>query len=218
MPLQTFLNLDKERQEEIRQKAYKEFAMYDYKNASLSNIVKKLGLAKGSFYRYFESKLDLYSYLLEHATQLRMSSVNRLVETEKTDFFKILIENFRDKIEFDIKHPLESIFTYKVLLETNNPEIQHIIINLKREIFNYVEILLTEFKKKGAIRQDIDIQLTAFSVFQIQVGLFDYLTHYKGVDFIKNIKEGKTVFSIDKEEIMKIVKGMVELLRIGISK
>jgi TetR/AcrR family transcriptional regulator len=218
MPLQTFLNLDKERQEEIRQKAYKEFAMYDYKNASLSNIVKKLGLAKGSFYRYFESKLDLYSYLLEHATQLRMSSVNRLVETEKTDFFKILIENFRDKIEFDIKHPLESIFTYKVLLETNNPEIQHIIINLKRKIFNYIEILLTEFKKKGAIRQDIDIQLTAFSVFQIQVGLFDYLTHYKGVDFIKNIEEGKTVFSIDKEEIMKIVKGMVELLRIGISK
>ncbi|NJO90008.1 MAG: TetR/AcrR family transcriptional regulator [Chloroflexia bacterium] len=217
MPLQTFQNLDKERQEEIRKVAYREFAMNDYNNASVSNIVKKLNLAKGSFYRYFENKLDLYSYLLEHATQLRMTSINKLVGTEKTDFFKILIENFRDKIEFDIKHPLESVFTYKVLLETNNPEIQHVIVNLKREIFNYVEILLSEFKEKGVIRQDIDIQLTAFSVFQIQVGLFDYLTHYKGVDFIKNIEEGKTVFSIDKDEIMKIVEGMVELLRIGIS-
>ncbi len=218
MPLQTFLNLDKKRQEEIRQVAYNEFASHDYNSASVSNIVKKLGLAKGSFYRYFENKLDLYSYLLEHATNLRMSSVNKLVETEKEDFFKILTENFRDKIEFDFKHPLESIFTYKVLLETNNPEIKHIIIKLKQGIFKYVETLLENFKASGKIRQDIDVQLTAFSVFQIQVGVFDYLSHYKGVDFIKNIKDGKTIFAIKKEEVMKTVEKMVELLKIGITK
>ena len=216
MPLQTFQNLDKKRQEEIRQVAYKEFAMHDYNNASVTTIVKELGLAKGSFYRYFENKLDLYSYLLEHATQLRMNSVNSLVKSEKVDFFNILTENFRDKIEFDIEHPLESIFTYKVLLETNNPEIQPIIINLKQEIFKYVEILLEEFKKAGSIRQDVDIQLTAFSIYQIQVGIFDYLTHYKGVDFAQNIKEGRTIFSIEKKEIMKVVEGMVELLKSGI--
>ena len=127
-----------------------------------------------------------------------------------------MTENFRDKIEFDIEHPLESIFTYKVLLETNNPEIQPIIINLKQEIFKYVEILLEEFKKAGSIRQDVDIQLTAFSIYQIQVGIFDYLTHYKGVDFAQNIKEGRTIFSIEKKEIMKVVEGMVELLKSGI--
>ena len=218
MPLQTFHNLEKERQEEIRQVAYKEFARHDYNNASVSNIVKNLGLAKGSFYRYFESKLDLYNYLLEHATQLRMHSINKLVEEEKTDFFKILVQNFKNKIEFDIEHPLESIFTYKVLLETNNHEIQHIISKLKQGIFKYVEDLLEQFIALGKIRQDIDVQLTAFSVFQIQVGLFDYLTHYKGVDFIKNIEEGKTVFSIEKVEIMKIVEKMVKLLKTGISK
>jgi len=216
MPLQTFRNLGKDKQEKIRQVAYKEFAIYDYKNASVTNIVKELGLAKGSFYRYFENKLDLYGYLLEYTTQLRMKSINKLVESEKTDFFNILIENFKDKIEFDIKHPLESIFTYRVLLDNNNPDIQHIITKLKQEVFKYVEALLKDFKSAGLIRQDIDIQLTAFSIFQIQIGLFDYLTHYKGVDFIKNIKEGKTVFSIDKGEIMEIVEEMVKLLRIGI--
>ena len=159
MPLQTFRNLDKKRQKEIRQIAYKEFALNDYKNASVSNIVKKLGLAKGSFYRYFENKLDLYSYLLEHATLLRMTTIKELVENQKADFFSILIENFKNKIEFDLEHPLKSIFTYRVLLETHNPEIQHVIKNLKQSIFKYVELLLENFKQARLVRNDIDIQL-----------------------------------------------------------
>ena len=217
MPLQTFINLSEKRKEEIRQIAYKEFALKDYKNASVSNIVKKIGLAKGSFYRYFENKLDLYAYLLEHATQIRMASVKDLAANYKTDFFSILIENFEDKIEFDIEHPLESIFTYRVLLETHNPEIQHIIAELKQSIFTYVELLIKEFMQKGLLRQDLDVHLTAFSVYQIQIGIFEFLSLYKGVDFIKNIEEGKTIFSIEKKQIMDIVIKMVELLKHGIN-
>ena len=217
MPLQTFINLDEKRQEEIRQMAYKEFALNDYKNASVSNIVKKLGLAKGSFYRYFENKLDLYAYLLEHATQMRMTTVKELTVNQNTDFFGILIENFEDKIEFDIKHPLESIFTYRVMIDTHNPEIQHIITELKQSIFIYIEKLIKEFMQKGLIRQDLDVHLTAFSVYQIQIGIFEFLSLYKGVDFIKNIEEGKTIFSIEKKQIMDVVIKMVELLKHGIN-
>lgn len=216
MPQQTFFNLESERQEEIRQTAYKEFAMNDYRNASVSTIVKNLGLAKGSFYRYFINKIDLYAYLLEHSTQLRMKSINNLVAHEKSDFFSILIANFENKIEFDIAHPLESIFTYRVLLETHNPEVQQLIADFKQGIFKYVELMLENFVQAGLLRQNIDIQLTTFIVFQIQVGLFEYLAAYEGVDFIKNIAEGKTVFAIEKEKIMGIVLKMVDIIKLGI--
>lgn len=218
MPQQTFNNLKKERQKEIRDIAYKEFALNDYKNASLSNIVKELSLAKGSFYRYFESKLDLYTYLLEYATQLRMSTVNQLIQEETDDFFEILKENFSNKVDFDLQYPLESIFTYRVLLENNTPELKEIISKLKLNILQLIEGLLKTFIDSGRLRNDINIQVTAFNIYHIQVGLFDYLSINKGIDFVKNIKEGKSVFSIEKSEIMDIVNNMIELLKIGIKK
>lgn len=218
MPQQTFNNLKKERQKEIRDIAYKEFALNDYKNASLSNIVKELSLAKGSFYRYFESKLDLYTYLLEYATQLRMSTVNQLIQEETDDFFEILKENFSNKVDFDLQYPLESIFTYRVLLENNTPELKEIISKLKLNILQLIEGLLKTFIDSGRLRNDINIQVTAFNIYHIQVGLFDYLSINKGIDFVMNIKEGKSVFSIEKSEIMDIVNNMIELLKIGIQK
>ncbi|MDF1548497.1 MAG: TetR/AcrR family transcriptional regulator [Bacteroidales bacterium] len=210
--------MNKDRQNEIRQTAYKEFALNDFKNASLSNIVKNLRLAKGSFYRYFESKIDLYNYLLEYTMQLRMQTLNKLVNEEKSNFFSILVENFRHKVAFDLQHPLESIFTYRVLLETNTPELKQIINNFKQGIYKYTEILLENFVHAGLLRQDIDIKLSAFLIFQIQVGLFDYLSTYKGIDFMKNIKEGKTIYTIKEEEVMEIVYKMVDIIKHGINR
>ena len=42
-----------------------EFAENDYANVSISRIVTNAGIAKGSFYQYFEDKDDLYSYLFD---------------------------------------------------------------------------------------------------------------------------------------------------------
>ena len=64
--LRTFINLSPERQKEIIENSLKEFALNEYQTASISNIVTDLGIAKGSFYRYFESKKDLYFYLIDY--------------------------------------------------------------------------------------------------------------------------------------------------------
>lgn len=215
MPQQTFNNLKPERQKEIRDIAYKEFSLNDYKNASVSNIVKELSLAKGSFYRYFNSKLDLYTYLLEFAIQLRMSTVNQLIQEETDDFFAILKENFSNKIDFDFQYPLESIFTYRVLLENNTPELKEIINNLKLNILKLVEDLIKHFIDSGKLRKDINVSITAFNIYHMQVGLFEYLSIKKEIDFVKNIQEGKSVFSIEKSEIMEVVNNMIELLKAG---
>jgi AcrR family transcriptional regulator len=77
MPLITFINLEPSRQKEILDVAFEEFALYPYETASLSRIVKNLSVAKGSFYRYFENKLDLYKYLVELATKMKADLVKK---------------------------------------------------------------------------------------------------------------------------------------------
>src|SRR5512147_284534 len=76
MPKPTFFNLPQEKRETIMNAAIEEFAEYGLENASTNRIVKNSGIAKGSFYQYFEDKEDVFRHLMA------------VLEGEKWAFFK----------------------------------------------------------------------------------------------------------------------------------
>ena len=76
MPKQTFLNLPQEKRETIMNAAVEEFAEYGLENASTNRIVKNSGIAKGSFYQYFEDKQDVFMHMLD------------VIEQKEMEFFK----------------------------------------------------------------------------------------------------------------------------------
>lgn len=67
MPTTTFFNLPEEKRQKLIDCALDEFAARDYDSASISQIVARAGIAKGSLYQYFTDKRELYGYLLELA-------------------------------------------------------------------------------------------------------------------------------------------------------
>lgn len=75
MPKQTFFNLPKEKRHTIINTAIDEFAEYGFEAASINRIVANSGISKGSFYQYFEDKIDLFKHLIDILAQ------------EKTEFF-----------------------------------------------------------------------------------------------------------------------------------
>lgn len=218
MPLQTFYNLDNQRKEKILLAAYEEFALNNYKTASVSSIVKKLGIAKGSFYRYFKNKLDLYTHLVDNAFTMRMKQLDELVLDHSLSFFDILENNFRDKIQFDLDYPIASGFMYNVMLDGYNKEIEHIVSELKTKVIAITKKLIIQFQDTGQLNKSIDPQIGAFLIFQLQLGVYDYLSMFTGIDFIANIKSKKPVFSLESKHIMEIVKNMVEIIKNGFSK
>ncbi|MDC0679283.1 MULTISPECIES: TetR/AcrR family transcriptional regulator [Sorangium] len=64
MPKSTFFGLPEERRDRLVREAIAEFADRPYAEASLSQIARRARIPKGSFYQYFEDKLDLYRWLL----------------------------------------------------------------------------------------------------------------------------------------------------------
>jgi AcrR family transcriptional regulator len=64
MPKDTFFNLPADKRALIRDVAISEFARYSYDAASINRMVAEAGIAKGSFYQYFEDKRDLFLYLM----------------------------------------------------------------------------------------------------------------------------------------------------------
>ena len=65
MPKETFFNLPEDKRTLICQVAIDEFAAHSFDRVSINRIVARSGIAKGSFYQYFENKHDLFLYLLQ---------------------------------------------------------------------------------------------------------------------------------------------------------
>jgi AcrR family transcriptional regulator len=64
MPTSTFFALPAERRDRLIREAVAEFSERSFAEASLSQIAQRARIPKGSFYQYFDDKLDLYRWLL----------------------------------------------------------------------------------------------------------------------------------------------------------
>ncbi|MCB0840400.1 MAG: hypothetical protein KDD99_27225, partial [Bacteroidetes bacterium] len=66
------------------------------------------------------------------------------------------------------------------------------------------------------IRTDIDPDIIAFAIVQIQLGVYDFLLIKNQIDVQKNIKGKNPSLVIPEQEIMDVVKGFAEILRSGL--
>jgi AcrR family transcriptional regulator len=217
MPTKTFGKLSPARQKEILDAAFHEFALNDYDTASLGNIIKKLGIAKGTFYRYFVNKRDLYHYLLEYATKERLAQVGELFSQKSIDFNKLIIENFSAKIRFELENPLISGFLYNVLQERNEL-LGNLQLEMKKKIIAIVVDLLEQNRANWKLSKDVPLMDMAYFIVQVHLGIFDYLELKYGISIRENIKSGKAVFDLDQKQVLKDVHSFARLLESGIKK
>lgn len=97
MPSDKFLNLSLDKKEKLIEAAKIEFATNKYEDASVNKIIKNINMPRGSFYLYFENKLDLYLYLLKNYIKDFKTRFIDILEHNNNDIFKSLIV-FYDEI------------------------------------------------------------------------------------------------------------------------
>ncbi|MCK7486986.1 MAG: TetR/AcrR family transcriptional regulator [Bacillus subtilis] len=69
MPKSTFDNLPESKKRAIIIAARQEFAAVPFAEASINRIIKSANISRGSFYQYFENKVDLVRHLLSRFYQ-----------------------------------------------------------------------------------------------------------------------------------------------------
>ncbi len=215
--LKTFNNLSPERQEEIILVSLEEFALHEYQSASLSDIISKLNLAKGSFYRYFENKQTLYFFLLNHCIKERIKNDAEFINHSTTNFFELMVQHLIAKIQFDKKYPLHSAFIYNVMQEKASDELGNIQLTSKLKALEVIKPLVSEAVKKKVLRKDIDIDAIAFVVFRVQFMILEYIEMKYKVDYRKNIIERKPLYNFSEKEMIKTAKLFAEILKDGIA-
>ncbi|QIK71546.1 TetR/AcrR family transcriptional regulator [Propioniciclava coleopterorum] len=90
MPTATFENLPPAKRDAFLDAALAEFAAHDFATASVSRIVARLGIAKGSVYQYFADKADLHDHLVAVAQERMLAALADAAPEQDADFFALL--------------------------------------------------------------------------------------------------------------------------------
>lgn len=94
MPKQTFLNLPASKQQSILNAAILEFSRVPLADASINQIIKTSKIPRGSFYMYFDSKEELYNFLLEKFFDFFITAKGKLLKKYKGDLINTYIKLF----------------------------------------------------------------------------------------------------------------------------
>lgn len=125
----TFLNIPKEKQQLIITKAMIEFKNYGYESASTNRIVNTAGISKGSLFKYFETKLDMYSFLIDYTVDILNCHMRSLtfISTGSKDR---LLEYCEHQFDFLALHPDVGGFLHRLQKDLNHPD----LVELKKHV------------------------------------------------------------------------------------
>ncbi|WP_105956831.1 TetR/AcrR family transcriptional regulator [Apilactobacillus quenuiae] len=135
MPTKTFENLNEEKKKQIFNSLLNEFSEYKLSKAQVARIIKSCGIARGSFYKYFNDINDSYHYVLETVLhevhfdvfeqikkendntlnafyEATLKFINKIDNSKYRNFYKIYIEYN----QYDLK---QSNYDYHKLSKNN---------------------------------------------------------------------------------------------------
>ena len=197
MPTDTFLNLPKAKQDKVLNAAIDIIKEKGYDKTSISDIVKKASIPRGSFYQYFKDKFDLYYYLFD------------LIQTKKMAYFKSIVAKFEDRSFVDLydeivmaglKFAQENEDAFMLgyhLYKASDATVQKLWLNMEQRGIEAYEAFLWQDQKKGFISKDINVTVVA-----------KMLYHFNAVELLKMIynKESEAKIRALTHETIEVIK------------
>lgn len=107
MPTNMFLELGEEKRNKITKVSIAEFAKYGHENSSTNRIVQNAGISKGSLFKYFKNKDELYFYILDFVTQELMVNLAQEIAILPKELFERIIKYSELEFKWYVKHPDE---------------------------------------------------------------------------------------------------------------
>jgi len=158
MPTETFLKLSDEKKRKIIEAGKEEFSKVNVAEASIKNIAEKAGIARGSFYQYFESKRDLLFYILSENRDTIGESIDNIIENSNGDIFTTYLGLYDDMIEKCFNNMNQGIYR-KIFenIKTNDETIYEDMEEEKKKDFNKIKRLISRNNLKVKEDEDLDL-------------------------------------------------------------
>ena len=133
--------MDEQKRNALINAGFEEFSIHGKDRASLNNILKKSKLSKGVFYHYFESKDDLYVFLIRYAGKHITKDLEEESLMDERDFINRIIKSFYVKANVFRNFVYFADFLIRVYQENEVDWVQQII---NKENNNYERRVISE--------------------------------------------------------------------------
>ncbi len=215
MPKQTFFNLPDDKRNAILDLAIDEFAENDYKNASISRIVNRAGIAKGSFYQYFEDKKDLYLYLIDLSTQEKTNMLAEKQPSDDMDVFSYIRWLLRVGLDFEFANPKLAQIGYRAIygdapLPTETREV------IEEGSMQYFRQLVQQGVVQGVVDPEIDVNVAAFMFNVVFTNLGDFIMKQQAMVPEELLEKRGQAFASNEVENMFVQ--VLQILQSGMGK
>jgi len=158
LPKQTFFNLPAEKRKLLTDLTLEEFAAHTYHAASLSRIVERAGIAKGSMYQYFEGKLDLYLYALKLVMEVKLRILSEAFSGlgPEADIFQRLMAATRAGLRLARDEPTLYAVGNNLARETDQTVLARVLAGLQPAGDNMLSGWFAEAAARGEIGPRVD--------------------------------------------------------------
>jgi AcrR family transcriptional regulator len=162
MPTTTFFNLPEEKRQNLIDCALDEFAVRDYDSASISQIVARAGIAKGSLYQYFTDKRELYQYLLELAAAKKGEWLAAATPPHSDQpVFETLRWLLEVMLTFEIRYPKLAQLGFRAAYG-KSPLPEDVLQKGRQASMQYFRTLIERGKHRGELRPEVDAPTAAW--------------------------------------------------------
>jgi AcrR family transcriptional regulator len=181
MPKPTFDNLPPAKRQAIIDLAVAEFAENSYRIASLSRIVARAGIAKGSIYQYFENKQDLYLFILDYAAQHQLELLHAQTPPDpEIGFFALLRWQMQASIQVGLAAPLLTRLMYRAVTDDLRFH-NEVTRRLQTAGEAHLQALLASGVERGQIKPELDLELAAFVLQGLIANLHELIVRRLGI-------------------------------------
>ncbi|MCB0705760.1 MAG: TetR/AcrR family transcriptional regulator [Saprospiraceae bacterium] len=213
MPKQTFLNLEEGKRKQFVDAFLREFSIKTFDEASITEVVKLLGIAKGSVYQYFESKLDLFLFLLQECVAVKMKYVATIERKDYADFWMYFRDLYVYGVQFDEENPLQSHFLHNLVNNLNSPSTKELYKELEGQSVLAFEAMAKKEMELGLFRDDIPTQTIGFLLYKIGVSIQEEMEYSGAINPKESIQNNSPVYQGKQETLLKLVDQYIQLVK-----
>lgn len=207
MPNDTFFNLPAEKRNKLTSVAVQAFAHAYYHDVSVDAIVNAAGIPKGSFYQYFQNKADMYRYLIRYADDAKIERLKAVFAAiGRLGFTEFLRTLFLEGARIDREQPALANLRNRFIFEGDDKMHKDLMEDSVRKSNELLADVLREYIKRGEVREDIDIELSAHIITVSTMTIIRY--YLNGIDFNN---EGAVMDVVDR--MLSIIENGVKIRR-----
>jgi AcrR family transcriptional regulator len=206
MPKDTFLNLPEGKRRLIEDVALDVFAEFGFDNASINRIVTAAGIAKGSFYQYFEDKADLFKHIMVVVGIKKAAYISPvMLNPDDHDFFTLLEELNRSGLAFAKDHPKINKIGFEVYKNQSNQLFDEIYQESRVSGYDFMTPLIDTAIARGEVDPDIDKPFIIHMLLKMQLASIDF--------YLQNHDQG-----LVDDDIMPTIHLMINFIKNGIQR